>query len=100
MRKSPDSPVPCLTVEQHINEQRSGLASSDTTNLLAFRAREPFERMTETTAVAAHTRSDALRAALAGREPALNGAAAPAKGLCLRRVVLGRRTWDDKEDEE
>jgi tRNA pseudouridine38-40 synthase len=42
-----------------------------------------------------------LRAALAGREPALNGAAAPAKGLCLRRVVLGRRTtWDDKEDEE
>src|SRR6187549_3130545 len=36
-----------------------------------------------------------LRAALAGREPALNGAAAPAKGLCLRRVVLGRRTtWD------
>jgi tRNA pseudouridine38-40 synthase len=42
-----------------------------------------------------------LRAALAGREPALNGASAPAKGLCLRRVVLGRRTtWDDKEDEE
>jgi tRNA pseudouridine38-40 synthase len=43
----------------------------------------------------------ALRAALAGREPALNGAAAPAKGLCLRRVVLGRRqAKDDKEDEE
>ena len=43
----------------------------------------------------------ALRAALAAPEPALNGAAAPAKGLCLRRVVLGRRTtWDDKEDEE
>jgi tRNA pseudouridine38-40 synthase len=42
-----------------------------------------------------------LRTALAGREPALNGAAAPAKGLCLRRVVLGRRmTEDDKEDEE
>jgi tRNA pseudouridine38-40 synthase len=42
-----------------------------------------------------------LRAVLAGREPALNGAAAPAQGLCLRRVVLGRRqTWDDKEDEE
>jgi tRNA pseudouridine38-40 synthase len=41
-----------------------------------------------------------LRAALAAREPALNGAAAPAKGLCLRRVVLGRRTADDKEDEE
>ena len=42
-----------------------------------------------------------LRAALAGRGPALNGAAAPAKGLCLRRVVLGRRTGgDDKEDEE
>jgi tRNA pseudouridine38-40 synthase len=42
----------------------------------------------------------AIRAALAGREPALNGAAAPAKGLCLRRVVLGRRGTDDKEDEE
>jgi tRNA pseudouridine38-40 synthase len=42
----------------------------------------------------------ALRAALAGREPALNGAAAPAKGLCLRRVALGRRRTDDKEDEE
>jgi tRNA pseudouridine38-40 synthase len=43
----------------------------------------------------------ALRAALAGRGPGLNGAAAPAKGLCLRRVVLGRRTLDDdKEDEE
>jgi tRNA pseudouridine38-40 synthase len=41
-----------------------------------------------------------LRAALAGRGPALNGAAAPAKGLCLRRVVLGRRSGDDKEDEE
>ena len=42
-----------------------------------------------------------LRSALAAREPALNGAAAPAKGLCLRRVVIGRRqTWDDKEDEE
>jgi hypothetical protein len=42
----------------------------------------------------------ALRAALAGREPALNGAAAPAKGLCLRRAVMGRRYTDDKEDEE
>ncbi len=41
-----------------------------------------------------------LRAALAAREPALHGAAAPAKGLCLRRVVLGRRTVADKEDEE
>ncbi len=41
-----------------------------------------------------------LRAALAARKPALNGAAAPAKGLCLRRVALGRRPADDKEDEE
>jgi tRNA pseudouridine38-40 synthase len=30
--------------------------------------------------------------ALASRRPAFNGAVAPAKGLCLRRVVLGRRT--------
>jgi len=42
----------------------------------------------------------ALRTALAGREPALNGAAAPAKGLCLRLVALGPRPADDKEDEE
>ncbi len=42
----------------------------------------------------------ALEAALAARVPALNGAAAPAKGLCLRHVALGRRPVDDKEDEE
>ena len=34
-----------------------------------------------------------VRTALAARRPALEGAAAPAKGLCLRRVVLGRRAW-------
>ncbi len=33
-----------------------------------------------------------VRAALVARRPALDGAAAPAQGLCLRRVVLGRRT--------
>jgi tRNA pseudouridine38-40 synthase len=33
----------------------------------------------------------AVRTALAGTGPALDGAAAPAKGLCLRRVALGRR---------
>ncbi len=41
-----------------------------------------------------------LAAAMIAREPALNGAAAPAKGLCLRHVALGRRPMDDKEDEE
>ena len=41
-----------------------------------------------------------LAAALAASGPALNGAAAPAKGLCLRSVALGRRSVDDKEDEE
>ena len=41
-----------------------------------------------------------LAAALAAAGPALNGAAAPAKGLCLRHVALGRRPADDKEDEE
>jgi tRNA pseudouridine38-40 synthase len=35
---------------------------------------------------------DAVAAALVARQPALAGAAAPARGLCLRRVVLGRRT--------
>jgi tRNA pseudouridine38-40 synthase len=33
---------------------------------------------------------DAVRSALAGPGPAFDGAAAPAKGLCLRRVALGR----------
>jgi tRNA pseudouridine38-40 synthase len=32
-----------------------------------------------------------VRAALAARTPARNGAAAPARGLCLRRVAFGRR---------
>jgi tRNA pseudouridine38-40 synthase len=35
---------------------------------------------------------DDVAAALAARRPARNGAAAPAKGLCLRRVVMGRPT--------
>jgi len=34
---------------------------------------------------------DRVAAMLASRRPALNGAMAPARGLCLRRVVLGRR---------
>jgi tRNA pseudouridine38-40 synthase len=40
-----------------------------------------------------------IREALAARKPARNGATAPAKGLCLRRVVLGRRaeTTDDED---
>jgi tRNA pseudouridine38-40 synthase len=32
-----------------------------------------------------------VREAIAARNPARNGAAAPARGLCLRRVALGRR---------
>ncbi|HEX5591564.1 MAG TPA: tRNA pseudouridine(38-40) synthase TruA [Candidatus Limnocylindrales bacterium] len=48
----------------------------------------------------------AVAAALADRRPALDGAAAPAKGLCLRKVVLGRpavtgrRERSNGEDEE
>jgi tRNA pseudouridine38-40 synthase len=42
---------------------------------------------------------EGLRAAMAGPGPALNGASAPAKGLSLRRVVLGGRRTNDKEDE-
>jgi len=43
----------------------------------------------------------AVRSALADTGPALDGAAAPAKGLCLRRVVLGRSTQEPNgEDEE
>jgi len=43
----------------------------------------------------------AVAAALAERRPALDGAAAPARGLCLRRVVLGRRRErSNGEDEE
>jgi tRNA pseudouridine38-40 synthase len=35
------------------------------------------------------TTEEAVTAALASRRPAFNGAVAPAKGLCLRHVVLG-----------
>jgi tRNA pseudouridine38-40 synthase len=43
----------------------------------------------------------AVRAALAGPGPAFDGAAVPAKGLCLRHVALGRRPGDaNGEDEE
>ena len=47
------------------------------------------------------TDETAVRAALAGSGPALAGAAAPAKGLCLRRVVLGRRPgeWNGEHEE-
>jgi tRNA pseudouridine38-40 synthase len=41
----------------------------------------------------------AVREALAARRPALDGASAPAKGLCLRRVVLGRRTGEVNGDD-
>ena len=41
-----------------------------------------------------------VRTALAARRPALDGAAAPARGLCLRRVVLGRRTGGATETTE
>ena len=37
------------------------------------------------------TDEEEVAAALASGKPAFNGATAPAKGLCLRRVVLGRR---------
>lgn len=43
----------------------------------------------------------ALATALAGRQPAMGGAAAPARGLCLRRVALGRlRAKRDRGFEE
>ncbi|HLO35869.1 MAG TPA: tRNA pseudouridine(38-40) synthase TruA [Candidatus Deferrimicrobium sp.] len=37
-----------------------------------------------------------VREAIAARAPARNGATAPARGLCLRRVVLGRRQAADR----
>jgi len=42
----------------------------------------------------------AIRAALAGPGPAFDGAAAPAKGLCLRRVALGRPSGERNGDDE
>jgi len=41
----------------------------------------------------------AVREALAARAPALGGASAPARGLCLRRVVLGRRSGEAYGDD-
>ena len=42
----------------------------------------------------------AVRAALSARRPALDGAAAPARGLCLRRVALGRRPGEPNGEHE
>ena len=42
----------------------------------------------------------AVRAALAGPGPALDGAAVPAKGLCLRRVALGRTSREPNGEHE
>ena len=42
----------------------------------------------------------AVGSALAGSGPALAGAAAPAKGLCLRRVALGRRPGESNGEHE
>jgi tRNA pseudouridine38-40 synthase len=37
---------------------------------------------------------------LSAGKPALRGAAAPARGLCLRRVVMGRRRENDRTAQE
>jgi len=42
---------------------------------------------------------DAVAAALLERAPAFRGAAAPARGLCLRWVALGRRQRTNDADE-
>ena len=42
----------------------------------------------------------AVWAAIAGPGPALDGAAAPAKGLCLRRVALGRAPGEQNGEHE
>ena len=42
----------------------------------------------------------AVRAALAGSGPVLDGAAAPARGLCLRRVALGRQPGNANGEHE
>jgi tRNA pseudouridine38-40 synthase len=40
--------------------------------------------------------ADGVAGLLAARAPALDGAMAPARGLCLRRVALGRRSGPDR----
>lgn len=42
----------------------------------------------------------AVGEALRAREPALAGAAAPARGLCLRRVAIGRRRSNGKRNDD
>ena len=43
---------------------------------------------------------DAIAAALLKRTPAFDGAAAPARGLCLRHVALGRRQRNDEDEQD
>ena len=59
-------------------------------------------RMVAVLLEAGHGRLDEadVAAMLADRRPALNGAMAPAKGLCLRRVALGRRQEQMETREE
>jgi tRNA pseudouridine38-40 synthase len=42
----------------------------------------------------------AVRTAMVAGGPALSGAAAPAKGLCLRRVAFGRRSGEPNGEHE
>jgi tRNA pseudouridine38-40 synthase len=46
------------------------------------------------------TDEESVGAALASRRPAFDGASAPAKGLCLRRVALGRPVGDRMRNED
>jgi tRNA pseudouridine38-40 synthase len=46
------------------------------------------------------TDEESVGVALASRRPAFDGASAPAKGLCLRRVALGRPVGDRMRNED
>ena len=77
--------------KRYLATARLGFAT-DTDDLTGTPLGQPVEvtRLDET----------AVRAALAGPGPAFDGAAAPAKGLCLRRVALGRQPGEPNGEHE
>ena len=83
---------PVRTVHE-VRVRRNGALVTIDVAADAFRG-QMVRRMVAALLEAGHGRTDeeAVAAALAASRPAFNGAMAPAKGLCLRRVVLGSQS--------
>jgi tRNA pseudouridine38-40 synthase len=93
-------PQPVRNVH-HVRIRRSGMLIEIDIRADAF-LRGMVRRMVATLIAVGRGKIDehAVATALADKRPALGGAAAPARGLCLRRVALGRRPGRRDEGQE